>query len=318
MPTPPPYPVPPTDSARRLEWAHLPEHVRQHVEGRCGAPVLGVESLESGFTPGFASVLTCTDGSQHFVKIAAKKAQRPWATSYAEEVRHLRSLPEAAPAPRLIWHDEDEEWIVFSTEFIETEPTTRPWRLEDLEVCLDVLELFARNATPAPDDLALRPFAAETADWHRAWTGLVPPTSSERATEAAALAVSAGRHLLGETLAHADLRADNVLLTSDDAGRRTALFCDWNYPAVGPEWLDSFTLLVGAYGDGIDVESLIASRPFLAEAPTEAVDSLLALMAGYFLRAGCGSVPPNSPHVRDHQHWTGTVCWLWLADRRRW
>ena len=311
---PPPYPVPPTASARRLEWAHLPPLLRAEIEERCGAPVLGAESVEAGFTPGMASVLTCADGSQHFVKAASKRAQRSSAASYTEELGHLRSLPPHVPAPRLLWADEDDAWITFSTELVDAGPVERPWSRRDLDACLDALAGLAETCTPAPATMTLRPFVAETAGWADAWEGLVPPSHVERRDEGVALARRAGELLLGETLVHGDLRADNALVAPDGV----ATFCDWTWPALGPAWLDSFTLLVGAHGDGVDVDAVIAERPLLHEAPAEAVDSLLALMAGYFLRAGCGSVPPNSPHVRDHQYWTGTVCWLWLADRRGW
>lgn len=314
MPTSPPYPVPPLDSARRLEWAHLPPMLRTAVERRCGAQVVDARSIEAGFTPGMASVLTCADGSKHFVKAASHRAQRTFAASYAEEVRHLRALPAAAPAPALQWVEKDDEWIVFATEYVDATAVPRPWTRPALEASLDALVALADEFTPAPPAMGLAQFATETASWSGAWRGLVPPDRPERAAEAQALAVGARSLLVGETLVHGDLRADNVLLTPAGA----ALFCDWNWPATGPAWLDSWMLLVGARGDGVDVEAVIAERSLLHEAPAESVDSLLALMAGYFLRAGCESVPPNSPHVRDHQHWTGTICWLWLAERRRW
>ncbi|MFC6153704.1 phosphotransferase [Nocardioides yefusunii] len=319
MPTSfPPYPVPPLDSARRLEWAHLPPLLRDRIEQRCGAPVLGAESIEAGFTPGMASVLTCADGSQHFVKVASHRAQASFAASYAEELARLRQLPPDAPAPALLWSQEDDEWVVFATEFVDAEPVARPWSLADLEACLDSLAEIAERFTPAPAAMNLPTFADETAAWAGAWRGLTPPTSDENAAELAAEAAVLARRardlLVGETLVHGDLRADDVLLPPDSA----ALFCDWNWPARGPEWLDSYMLLVAARGDGVDVDAVIADRPLLASAPAEAVDSLLALMAGYFVRAGCGSVPPNSPHVRDHQYWTGSACWQWLADRRGW
>ena len=50
-------------------------------------------SQGGGFTPGFASVLTCADGSKHFVKAASARAQRPFADSYREEARKLLVLP---------------------------------------------------------------------------------------------------------------------------------------------------------------------------------------------------------------------------------
>lgn len=317
MPSLPPYPVPPLDSARRLEWAHLPPMLRRVIEDRCGSPVVDALSIEAGFTPGMASLLTCADGSRHFVKAASHRAQRAFAASYAEELRQLRTLPAAAPAPSLRWAVEDDDWIVFSTEVVDAAPVARPWTASTLDVCLDALADLAARCTPAPAAMGLQPFGTETASWSDAWRAVTPPDRPERLAEARALAVRARDLLVGDTLVHGDLRADNALVTKGSE-KAAALFCDWTWPATGPAWLDSWMLLVGAYGDGVDVDAVVDQRPLLREAPAEAVDSLLALMAGYFLRAGCESVPPNSPHVRDHQHWTGTVCWLWLAERRRW
>ena len=64
-------------------------------------PVVSAASQGGGFTPGFASVLTCEDGTKHFVKAASVKAQRLFAESYREEFRKLGALPEGTPAPRL-------------------------------------------------------------------------------------------------------------------------------------------------------------------------------------------------------------------------
>ena len=95
--------IPHGQTARRLEWPHLPPRVRAEVERRCGSEVVAAASQTSGFTPGFASVLTCADGSRHFVKAASTKAQRMFAVSYLEEARKLAALPEGVPAPRLRW-----------------------------------------------------------------------------------------------------------------------------------------------------------------------------------------------------------------------
>ena len=61
----------------------------------------------------------------------------------------------------------------------------------------------------------------------------------------------------GDTLVHTDLRDDNALI--DDDGR--AWFCDWNFPVVGADWLDSLLLLIGPRGDGLDVAEVIAHPP---------------------------------------------------------
>ena len=306
------YPLDPTGTAIRLEWPHLPPGVRKAVEDQCGAPVLTAESRDAGFTSGIATVLTCADGSQHFLKAASAKAQRAFAQVYAQEAARLARLPSGLPAPTLAWSATVENWVVVLTSHVEGDTPRRPWRAGDLAACLDTLEEVA--AAPVPALLDLPTFADEMAAWPRAWADVRVPSHPERRDEAAALAAAFAQHTAGDSLVHTDPQADNWLLDGDGG----AILCDWKWPARGAAWVDSFLLLASARGDGVDVEAVIADRPTLRDVPSEAVDSLLALAAGYFLRAGCGSVPPNSPHVRDHQYWTGTVCWLWLAERRRW
>ena len=107
-----PTTIPHGRTARRLEWPHLPPHVRAVVEQRCGSPVATAQSQGAGFTPGFASVLTCADGTRHFVKAASLKAQRMFAEAYREEARKLAALPAGAPAPRLLWTHDADDWVV--------------------------------------------------------------------------------------------------------------------------------------------------------------------------------------------------------------
>src|SRR3546814_15406378 len=95
--------IPHGRTARRLEWPHLPPRIRELVEQRCGSPVLEAASQDAGFTPGFASVLTCADGSRHFVKAASARAPRMFAEPDTPEARKLSALPPEPPAPRLPW-----------------------------------------------------------------------------------------------------------------------------------------------------------------------------------------------------------------------
>ena len=50
--------VPHGHTAFRLDWTFLPRDVRALVEDRLGSAVVEAASQDSGFTPGFASVLT--------------------------------------------------------------------------------------------------------------------------------------------------------------------------------------------------------------------------------------------------------------------
>ena len=311
-----PTTIPHGRTARRLEWPHLPPQLRALVERRCGSPVVSAASQGAGFTPGFASVLTCEDGSRHFVKAASQRAQRMFAEAYREEARKLAALPAAAPAPRLLWTHDDGEWMVLATEFVDARPPARPWRDDDLAACLAMVERLAEALTPAPAELALPRTEDEFAGWPDYWDAVraAPPGPAARVEEAAALAARFGEVVGGDTLVHTDIRDDNLLLAAD--GR--VLLCDWNWPSAGAAWLDTVFLMIGPRGDGLDVDAVLAASPLTRDLPADAVDIVIALVTGYFLMSAEQPVPPTSPYVRDAQRWQGEVCWDWLAERRGW
>ena len=156
-------------TARRLEWAHLPPRIRAEVERRLGSPVVDAASQRAGFTPGFASVLTCADGSRHFVKAASTKAQRAFAASYREEARKLAALPAEVPAPRLRWVHDADDWVVIGLEYVAARAPHRPWTREDLDAVLDLTTSIAGVLTPAPAGLAGDSVVDELADWPGYW-----------------------------------------------------------------------------------------------------------------------------------------------------
>ncbi|GAA1153935.1 phosphotransferase [Nocardioides aquiterrae] len=314
-----PTTIPHGRTARRLEWPHLPPHLRALIERRCGSPVASAQSQGAGFTPGFASVLTCEDGTRHFVKAASQKAQRMFADAYREEARKLAALPADAPAPRLLWTHDADDWMVLGIEYVESRQPRRPWRAEDLDRCLGMTAAAAEMLTPAARELALPSFGEEYADWPAYWDTLraAPPDLpglAEHLDEAAALAARFAGVTAGSTVVHMDIRDDNILLTAD--GR--VLLCDWNFPVEGAAWLDTMVLMIGPRGDGHDVDALLAAHPITRDVPAESVDVVLALVTGYFLASARQPVPPTSPYVRDAQRWQGQVCWDWLAERRGW
>ncbi len=318
MPTPPvaPYPAPHGKTARRLEWAFLPPHLRAWIERRCGSPVVSAITQNSGFTPGFASVLVCEDGSRHFAKAASVKAQRMFADSYREEARKLAALPATVPAPRLLWHLDD-DWVVLGTEYVAGRTPHRPWRRSELDALLDSLEQVADALTPPPADLVLDSAEDDFAPLLDGWPDIRASRTDldpVHLAEAEALARRYAEVVGGDTLVHTDIRSDNVIIDAD--GR--ALICDWNWPVRGAAWFDSLAALISPRGEGLDVDEVIAARPLLRDLEPESIDINLALYIGYFLHQCELPVPPTSPHIRDHQRWQGEVCWDWLAERRGW
>ena len=306
--------IPHGRTARRLEWRFLPPNVRDLVDRRCGSPVVRADSQGGGFTPGFASVLTCEDGSKHFVKAASGKAQRMFAESYRREALVRSALPDATPAPALLWQH-DSEWVVLGLEYVEAKAPDRPWRRDQLDATLDALESCADLLTPAPESLTDETAVDEFASWPGRWEQVRQATPDlPHLAEAEALAATYAAAVAGVTLSHTDVRDDNLLVRPDGS----VLLCDWNWPVVGADWLDTVFLLMGARGDGLDVEEVLASRRLTRDVPADHIDAVLALAAGYFLASADEPVPPTSPHLRNHQRWYGEACWAWLAARRGW
>jgi aminoglycoside phosphotransferase (APT) family kinase protein len=305
-------PIPHGRTARRLDWPLLPPALRTLVEQRIGSPVVSADSAGAGFTPGFASVLTCVDGSRHFVKAASKKAQRPFADCYREEAHKLRALPAGLPVPGLRWSHEDDLWVALELEYVDGPNPARPWQPAQLAACLDTLEAVADRLTPSP--MTLRTFAEDFADCIDGWDHLrqVRP-HLPHLEDAAELASGFRDATAGTTLVHTDARSDSFLLAD---GR--ALLCDWNSPVTGAAWIDTVYLLVSAHGDGLDADALLAERRLSCDVPAADVDSFLALLAGYFFARRDQPVPNSSPYLRTHQSWYAEATWSWLAARRGW
>ncbi|MFL6079116.1 MAG: hypothetical protein ACJ714_04220 [Ornithinibacter sp.] len=313
--------VPHGRTARRLEWGHLPPTVRRLVERHLGAPVVSAESQGGGFTPGFASRLTAENGARLFVKAASKKAQPQFAASYAEEARKVSLLPPGTPATRLLWTHDDELWIVLAFECVDGRQPRRPWRERELGACLDTLGAVAEALSPVPDAMGLHPV---TDDLPALLTGWDVVRSSRpqwpHLEDAAALAASYPGFPGNDAFVHTDARDDNFLLTAGRAAAEgpRALLCDWNWPALGPRWMDAVYLLVSAYGDGLDADAIVASHELTRDADPDHVDATLAMLAGFMMEARERPVPATSPYIRVHSNWWAEAGWAWLASRRGW
>lgn len=96
------------------------------------------------------------------------------------------------------------------------------------------------------------------------------------------------------------------------------MLVDWNWGTQAPAWFDLVSVLVGPYGDGLDVEPILNENPLLNGVDPEFVDGFLALLFGYFRNAAAQPAVPTSPFLRAHQAWYRDAAWSWLAARRGW
>ena len=273
-----------------------------------GGEVVKATSHNSGFTPGFASTLRAENGATLFVKTAHKTAQAVAARSYQAELATLERLQGLIPAPTLRW-SMDDEWVTLAFTHVDAAPPARPWNDEDFARALTLTHQIAEITPPA----GIVPLAEDAPEFLTSWD-LVAVREPEHPylAEASRLAQSFA-DVPATALAHADLRDDNLLFTTDEV-----LACDWTHPALAPAWLDAITLAIGAYGDGLDVDAHLAEHPAAAQAPAEHIDAWLAAFAGFMRYSSLLSSVRNSPYLRLHADWYATVAWEWLSDRQHW
>ncbi len=113
----------------------------------------------------------------------------------------------------------------------------------------------------------------------------------------------------GDTLLHADLRADNVLLTGD-----RVMIVDWPHACLGAAFLDVVFLAPSvAMQGGPPPGELVAMTTAGRAASRESLASAVCAVAGYFTRRSLQPAPPGIPTVRAFQAAQGAIARQWLA-----
>jgi hypothetical protein len=314
-----PEPVPQTATAVRPTWADLPADVRAIIAEHCGSTVVAAESMETGFTPGFASRLRLADGRSAFVKAADEGTRQLFADSYREEIRKLEALPDTIPAPRLRWFLDEDGWVILGFDDISGRHPRRPWRSDELGLVLTAIDATAALLTPAPDTYDWSPLSGflktDPPRWEEIaeWSG-TPEWLRPHLSECGRLADLGDSAMAGDTVVHADVRDDNVLIDAND----TVWICDWNWPLLGNPALDTIVVLISVHGDGLDADAWLPRCETTIGVDDDVVDGTLALLGGYFWTSSRQPTPETSPWLRIHQRWYAEASTDWLAQRRRW
>ncbi|MEV0324326.1 aminoglycoside phosphotransferase family protein [Streptomyces sp. NPDC050658] len=313
-------PVAPPATGLRTPWHHLPANVRGALEELLGAAVTEAVTQSGGFSPGVAARLRLTDGRRVFVKAVSADTNPASPDLHRIEARHAAALPDSVPAPRLLTSYDDGTWVALVFENVDGHQPQVPWKATELERVLDAVGDLAVTLTPAPIDA--RPVAETKASAFHGWQQLtesaeahadgLDPWVRRNLHMLAELAAPWPEFAVGDTLAHGDLRADNMLLTAD--GR--VVFVDWPHAVLAARWYDLLIMLpcVRAQG-GPDPEAVFSAHPVSRGADPGGVTATLAALAGYLVRNSLLPAPPGLPTLRAFQHAQGAAAVDWLRRR---
>jgi hypothetical protein len=205
--------------------------VRAAAEHEIGANVVSERPQTGGFSPGLASRLVFGNGSRVFAK-AINAGRNPRSPGlYRREIEVMAALPELVPAPRLRWSYDDGDWVLLILDDIEGDMPVQPWEADQFARVLAALEQLSDTLTPAP--IAAMSIADDLAENFHSWHNIAAdPTLAGRLDAWAQTGLRTLVELVagwvaaavGDTLCHADLRADNLLLTVDGV-----MVVDWPY-----------------------------------------------------------------------------------------
>ena len=294
----------------RLRWDEVPTHVRGAIVRELGVEVVAATSVESGFSPGLAAALTLADDRRVFVK-AVSSGQNPESPDLLRrEVDVVLALPPDLPVPGLIAALDDGEWIAAIFEHVDGRPPTLPWDTAELQRAVHALT--ALNASPAPAGL---PTAAERlAPLFDGWAAMrdreALPDAWEGRTD---LLIGLERESLdamaGDRLVHADVRADNMLVTP----KGDVVLVDWAHTCRGAPWIDLVLWLPALELEGgPDPETVLAVAPTSLRPPPDSLVRVVAACAGYFASRGGLPDPPGLPTVRAFQRAQAERALAWL------
>lgn len=316
--------TPPPATGARREWHELPPGVREALEAHLGSPVVTATTQPGGFSPGVAARLQLADGRRVFLKAVGPEPNPTSPAIHRREITVASALPPHAPVPQFLWsHDEGEGgWVALLFEDIAGWQPAQPWRADELDrVCAALVALTdALTPSPLPDGTVRRVEQGGffIVGW---WARLrdrpvarLDPWSARHLDALIALEANAPEAGRGETLLHHDLRADNMLLTPD-----RVVIVDWPHAEIGAAWIDlvCFAPSVTMQG-GPDPETLIGRHPAARAAAPEAINAIIAALAGYFTWSALQPPPPGLPTLRAFQDAQGIVARRWLAARTGW
>lgn len=221
------------------------------------------------------------------------------------------------PVPRLRGTAELGPWFALVVDDVAGRQPTLPWQDDELDLALAAIDRLADALTPAPVTAAVPPIAEYQEADFTGWRTLaqsgsedrLDPWSRARLPELAGLEATWAAHAAGDTLLHADIRADNMLVTGDGM-----IVVDWPHACRGAAFADLvfFAPSVAMQG-GPEPAVLLARSRAGRGASREALAAVVCALAGYFTAGSLRPAPPGLPTLRSFQAAQAEVARRWLA-----
>jgi aminoglycoside phosphotransferase (APT) family kinase protein len=306
----------------RIEWAQVPAPVRAAIEDACGAAVVRARTQPGGFSPGLAARVLCANGARYFVKAVSAQANPDTPGLHRQEARVLAALEpliasRQLPIPRLYGVVDRPPWIALVLQDIAGRQPQLPWQTTELRQVVAALDRLVGALTPAP--VPVPPVGERLGAEFTGWRTLaasprrdhLDPWSRAHLDQLADLEATWADHAAGDTLLHADIRADNILLTGHGA-----IVVDWPWACRGASFTDLvlFAPSVAIQGGPPPAELIASSRSGGAASP-RAVTALVCALAGYLTERSLRPPPLGLPTIRAFQAAQATITRQWLTER---
>jgi len=305
----------------RVPWEEIPRSVRTAIENVCGARVAEARTQPCGFSPGLAARVRCENGARFFVKAVSGEANPDTPRLHRQEGRILVALEPFITSrhllvPRLRGMVDSHPWIALILDDVDGRHPTLPWRAAELGQVMATLDDMAEALTPAPiaAPSVTERLGAEFTGWRTLAASPDPsrldPWSRTRLDQLARVEATWIEHAEGNTLLHADLRADNLLLTDEGV-----VVVDWPWACRGAPIVELvlFAPSVAMQGGPPPADLLARSRTGRAASRLTLI-ALVCAVAGYMTEQSLRPPPAGLPTIRASQAAAGIVTRHWLAE----
>lgn len=294
--------------------------MREAIGRVCGAPVTEALTQPGGFSPGVAARVRCADGGRWFVKAASAERNSDAPRLHRQEAKVLAELdpPITAgqvPAPRLRGTAELGPWFALVVEDVDGRQPALPWQDDQLDPVLAALDRL--HQAPVPARATVPAIARYLETEFTGWRTLakaprddrIHPWARARLAELAGIEATWAAHAAGGALLHADIRADNLLLTGDGV-----VVVDWPHACRGAAFVDLvlFAPSVAMQG-GPEPAALLARSRAGRDVGRDALAAVVCALAGFFTAGSLRPPPPGLPTLRRFQAAQAEAARRWLA-----